>query len=90
MNNYILITEKEINDIRLNFISRSKLNGKLIYEILLNKINKEDVLNQIFNCDGGDIITNPTYIDLHIPIYEWNKTQNLLDFYDYKNRVGNF
>jgi hypothetical protein len=90
MNNYILITEKEIKDNRLNFISRSKLNGKLIYEILLNKINKEDVLNQIFNCDGSDIITNPTYIDLHIPIYEWNKTQNLLDIYDYKNRVGNF
>ena len=46
MNNYILLKDKELNDCRLNFISRSKLNGKFIYEILVNKIKKEDILRK--------------------------------------------
>jgi hypothetical protein len=84
MNNYILLSDKILNNFRLNFISRSKLNGKFIYEILLNKIGKEDILSELFNCSNDNIITNPTIIDMHIPIYEWDKTINLMDVYNYK------
>lgn len=43
----ILVTSsKKINDYRLNFIGRSRLNGKWLYQVLLSKV-KEGSLTDI-------------------------------------------
>lgn len=69
------------NDV-LNFLGKSRLNGKYCYEILLDKFNNEIVCN-ILKCKVKNIITDCNLIDLHLGCLIKN-SYNLPDPYSYK------
>jgi hypothetical protein len=85
MNNYILLSNRKRKHDALHFVGKSVLNGTFVYEILLDKINKNETLIKQLKCRLKNIVVNHDVCNLHVSVLQMKNTINIYDPYNYKN-----
>jgi hypothetical protein len=81
--NYILLSNRKRKHESLNFVGKSVLDGRFIYEILLDKINKNDFLINQLHCRMKNIEIRPEVILMHISTTQMKNTINVYNPYSY-------
>ena len=90
MFNPLLITKKQKNNILLNYLGKSRLNGLFIYEIIFDKCNRNKSIKKQINCNNTEIITNPMLWELHLTPSSYIHSIKIYDPYGYKDYYHNF
>jgi hypothetical protein len=87
--NYLLLSNKKRKHDALHFVGKSVLNGLFIYEILLDKIDKNKALTKQFNVRDRKIIIDPYTCMMHVSVLQMKNTIDIYDPYNYKNKNTN-
>jgi len=87
MYNYILLSKiKRKKHKLLHFVGESVLTGEFIYEILLDKVEKNIELIKQLRCRRKKILTDHEKINMHVSVLQMKNTINIYDPFNYKER----